>query len=121
MLKIMASILQNETLLHAAPLPEPLSDAEANCSLIPAECMLSNFGGISMAQTEWKFFLISLKMLAYLLSDVHWAEPSMIQCDREQAGESELPQNWYSAGEQLIFTPFTLLSLKVLPLNWSHL
>lgn len=48
----MASILQNEAQLHAAPLPEPLSDAEANCSLIPAECMLSDFGDISMAQIE---------------------------------------------------------------------
>lgn len=83
MLKIMASILQNEAQLHAAPLPEPLSDAEANCSLIPAECMLSDFGDISMAQIEWKFLLISIKMLAYLFSDMHWAEPSMMQCDRE--------------------------------------
>lgn len=52
MLKIMASILQNETQLHAAPPPEPLSDAEANYSLIPAECMLSDFGVISTAPTE---------------------------------------------------------------------
>jgi hypothetical protein len=33
-------------------LPEPISDAEANCSLIPAEFRLSDFGGISMARTE---------------------------------------------------------------------
>ena len=47
----MASILQNATELHATPLPEPISDAGANCSLIPAEFMLSDFGDISML--EW--------------------------------------------------------------------
>lgn len=48
----MASILQNATYLHAAPLPEPISDAGANCSLIPAEFRLSDFGHISMVRME---------------------------------------------------------------------
>lgn len=89
----MASILQNETQLHAAPLPEPLSDAEANCSLIPVECMLPDFGGISVARTEWKFPPMSIKVLAYLFSVVHWAVPFAIQRDRQQAEGSQLPQN----------------------------
>lgn len=99
MLKIMASILQNETQLHAAPPPEPLSDAEANYSLIPAECMLSDFGVISTALTEWTFLSISIKTLVYLLSAVHWAESSMTHWNRQQSGGSELPQDWHCAGE----------------------
>lgn len=98
----MASILQNETQLHAAPLPEPLSDAEANCSLIPVECMLPDFGGISVARTEWKISPMSIKVLGYLFSTVQWAVPFAIQWDRYQAESSQLPQNWYWAGEHWI-------------------
>lgn len=83
------------------PLPESISDAEANCSLIPAEFRLSDFGGISMARMKWKFLLIFIKTLAYQLSDVH------------RGAESEVLslhclQNWYETGEHETLFPFSL-------------